>query len=440
MVKFNKFIAGVALFSVLLAACDTDVEHNIAQVAAPEFQTISPESSEVLSLGKHTITLTFDKNIFFASSYIDKLELTGAELVSAEVMGSSNQLIITANFPERDKECTLTIPEGVITGPNKMPVEAMTFTFKTCSLDKNPVNTLTTEAMKVYTFLQENYESKIISGMMANVAWNTEKSEQVYQWTGKYPAINCFDYVHLQSSPSNWIDYSDITPVKNWSDNGGVVSIMWHWNVPVAEGSTSYAFYAENNGFDADKALVEGSWENKVFTADLEKCAGYLKLLKDANIPVLWRPFHEASGGWFWWGRNASSEKAIWIYMFDFFKSKGLNNLIWIWTSQVGDKEWYPGDQYVDIVGCDIYNKTTAECAAQYSQIIKEFGNKIITLSECGSVGKISEQWASGGCWSWFMPWYDNDGAETLHADKAWWEDAMKQSYVITRDKLPSFK
>ena len=78
--------------------------------------------------------------------------------------------------------------------------------------------------------------------------------------------------------------------------------------------------------FDAANATVEGTWANKVFTSDMAAVAGYLKLLKDAGIPVLWRPFHEAAGKWFWWGKDAASHKAMWIAMFNYFKAQGLDN------------------------------------------------------------------------------------------------------------------
>lgn len=67
---------------------------------------------------------------------------------------------------------------------------------------------------------------------MANVAWNTDEAEQVNTWTGHYPALNTFDYMHIRYSGQNWIDYSDISPVTNWANAGGIVSCMWHWNVP----------------------------------------------------------------------------------------------------------------------------------------------------------------------------------------------------------------
>ena len=179
---------------------------------------------------------------------------------------------------------------------------------------------------------------------------------------------------------------------------------------------------------------------------DLAKVSGYLKLLKDAGIPVIWRPLHEAAGGWFWWGKNAESFKKLWMLMFDYFKAQGLNNLIWVWTTEMDDSNWYPGDAYVDIVGRDIYGNDASDCASQYQAIVGEYGNKMVTLSECGAyidtgatLGLLSEQWSAGARWLWFMPWYDNEGSTLSHADKAWWIDAMSQSYVISRDQLPAF-
>lgn len=329
-----------------------------------------------------------------------------------------------------------------------MPAPAVEISFTTQGLDNTPVNTLTAEAQRVYDFLQETYEQKTISGMMANVAWNVEESEQVHQWTGKYPALNCFDYIHLQSSAEgSWIDYGDITPVSQWWNNGGLVAAMWHWNVPTSNGSGNLTTYKDQTSFDIDNAFTEGTWEYQTVNADLEKIAGYLKLLKDANIPVIWRPLHEAAGGWFWWGKNADSFKRLWIQMFDYFKAQGLDNLIWVWTTETGDANWYPGDEYVDIVGRDLYGNDAADCASQYQTVVSEYGSKMVALSECGAyidtnseLGLLSEQWNAGARWLWFMPWYDNDGAALSHADKEWWQDAMSQSYVITRDQLPSFK
>lgn len=555
--KLSVLLMSVSFWA--FAACDTDVTHHIPAVDAPVLSASQPaDGTTNLKAGTNTIKLTYDKNIFFASADVSKLTISGGEVISAEVVGTSNTLDIQVNLPQRGTSYTLTIPEGVVLGPNRMPAPAVSLQLGTSSLNGAVVNpSITAEAKKVFDFLLANYEKKTISGMMANVAWNTDQAEQVYKWTGKYPAMNCFDYVHLpSSSKGGWIDYTDITPVKEWWNNNGLVLAMWHWNVPksytrlsnsdntpkempsdwsgtvqltdeaskalfatakvgdvigvsvsnVADnaqgsfktaadgwpaiadgteyfdikgdfrlpitddvltklkntgliigghgyvvnsvglyagdeaGNIKYAFYKEGTDFDPDNALKEGTWENEIFTADLAKIAAHLKLLQAENIPVIWRPFHEAAGGWFWWGKNAESCKNMWIAMFDYFKKEQLNNLIWVWTAEANDAAWYPGDAYVDIVGRDIYGKTTAECLEAYKATVAAYGNKMIALSECGTVGRISEQWSAGARWSWFMPWYSAEGVKTPHADEAWWKDAMEQSYVITRDQLPSMK
>lgn len=547
------------------ASCDTDVDHDIPAVDAPVLVSTTPESGAAkVKTGEITIEVKYDKNIFFATDNLSEIKFTGGELISADVLGASNILTVKVNVPGRETACSLSIPEGIVTGPNQMPAPAVSVQFSTVALDKTLVAATSAKAVKLYNYLLDNFETKTLSAMMANVAWNTEMSEKVYGWTGKYPAINCFDYVHLLASVAgaDWINYGDITPVKDWSDKGGIVAAMWHWNVPkkavgeasstqiwegetvmpgdwsgnvqmtddaakavfadaqvgqvirvavkdvaagaqgsfknsgwseIASGTdyfdisgdytlvitedvlkslqeggliigghdyTAVAVYLENNGtaldpnkdyafykadteFDATNATVEGTWENKVFTEDLKNAAAYLKLLRDADIPVLWRPFHEAAGGWFWWGKDAASFKSLWIAMFNYFKTEGLDNLIWVWTTEGNDADWYPGDQYVDIVGRDVYNKETADCVSEYTSIAENYGNKIVSLSECGTVGLISEQWASGARWSWFMPWYDGtneDGSPVVHADEAWWKDAMSQEFVVSREELPSME
>ena len=547
------------------ASCDTDVDHDIPAVDTPVLVSTTPESGAAkVKTGEITIEVKYDKNIFFATDNLSEIKFTGGELISADVLGASNILTVKVNVPGRETACSLSIPEGIVTGPNQMPAPAVSVQFSTVALDKALVAASSAKAVKLYNYLLDNFETKTLSAMMANVAWNTEMSEKVYGWTGKYPAINCFDYVHLPASVAgaDWINYGDITPVKDWSDKGGIVAAMWHWNVPKkavgeasstqiwegetvmpgdwsgnvqmtddaakavfadaqvgqvirvavkdvaagAQGSfknsgwseivsgtdyfdisgdytlvitedvlkslqeggliigghdyTAVAVYLENNGtaldpnkdyafykadteFDAANATVEGTWENKVFTEDLKNAAAYLKLLRDADIPVLWRPFHEAAGGWFWWGKDAASFKSLWIAMFNYFKTEGLDNLIWVWTTEGNDADWYPGDQYVDIVGRDVYNKETADCVSEYTSIAENYGNKIVSLSECGTVGLISEQWASGARWSWFMPWYDGtneDGSPVVHADEAWWKDAMSQEFVVSREDLPSME
>ncbi|NDV60566.1 glycosyl hydrolase [Bacteroides sp. 519] len=417
---------------------------------APKLVSSQPANgqTEVLETVMN-IELLFDQTIQLARAH--NITLNGVVVYQPEV---NNKTVKVKVKLEKGKQYILKIPSGSIIGVTDIPTETITISFETI---KEPVPEISTnlvaedpsvEAQKLYNYLLQNYETKTLSAMMADVSWNTDQSEQVYAWTGKYPAINCYDYIHLAWSPANWIDYSNITPVKSWWDAGGIVAAGWHWVVPPSEGITEpskMTYKPEETSFRAKNATIEGTWENNVVKADLEKIAGYLKLLKEEGIPILWRPLHEAAGNiyeynngtaWFWWGNDgAEAYKKLWMYMFDYFKSQDLNNLIWVWTTQTKDDAFYPGDEYVDIIGRDLYNMNAANCVIQYKVITNTYAHKIVTLSECGTVGLISEQWKAGARWSWFMPWYGEG-----HANQEWWIDAMKQDYVITRNQLPGFK
>ena len=175
------FLFIATLFTTI--SCSTEVEHEIAQVASPTLVSTTPVTgTSGIQSGNVTISLTYDKNVFFASKNKDLLSISNdGSIVSADVIGSSPTLVVVANCPSRNTTYTFSVPEGLVTGPNSMPAPAVEISFTTQGLDNTPVNTLTAEAQRVYDFLQETYEQKTISGMMANVAWNVEESEQAHR-------------------------------------------------------------------------------------------------------------------------------------------------------------------------------------------------------------------------------------------------------------------
>ena len=585
----NHILSALAMAAVtfgVTACADTDAQYSIPDIEAPQFVASTPVAgANNVKRGDVTVTVKYDKRVFFASQDKDKIVVDGGTLTNAIVYGADSLLTMTLNVPQRGQEVSITIPEGLVTNGQGKPAASVNVNFTTTDLDKTPVMATSTSAKALYNYLLENVDNKIMSGMMANVAWNQECADKVNEWTGKYPAINGFDYGHMPASKAgaNWINYKDITPVKNWSDNHGIVQMMWHWNVPKnepqagkgiemlsdwsanlqltndavkaaignaqvgdklvatisdvaddAQGSiknsswtgftdeagTSWEYFdisgdqysmtldattladMKNNGFilsghdytltgvyivpankdlaqgtqlykptanldpnkdynfylksesypegttfDAANALTEGTWENQVWKDDMQTLTEYLTLLKNANIPVLWRPFHEASGKWFWWGKDADSFKKLWIAMFNELKEAGLDNLIWVWTSCGNDNDWYPGDAYVDIVARDLYGEDDAKCATEYADLSATYGNKIVTLGECGystytnsQIATVSKQWNAGAKWSWFMVWYNDESSQTYHSTQEWWQDAMSQPNIITRDQVPSLK
>lgn len=206
----------------------------------------------------------------------------------------------------------------------------------------------------------------------------------------------------------------------------------------VKKGTSEYSFNTEKTTFKMGQILVEGSIENKIMKADLEKIASCLQLLQDKKIPVLWRPLHEAAGGWFWWGGSTREDYiALWRYMYHYFALRGINNLIWVWTSEQKVPSWYPGDDVVDIIGRDRYYVDMVSTMVDiFSDLQNQFPHKMITLSECGTVPSISEQFDAGAAWSWFMPWYGNNENGVPYGTDLWWQEAMMSGNVITLDDL----
>ena len=327
----------------------------------------------------------------------------------------------------------------------------------------------TTDAAKrLYRYFRNNYGQRIISSVMADVAWNHSLAEKIKKnITGKWPAMNCYDFIHICVPDGNgWIDYSDITPVTEWVDKGGIVQLMWHFNVPLSETTTieangSGATYSpDKTTFKASNALVDGTWENRYFYAQMDRVIAVILKLQEAGIAATWRPFHEAAGNattkqqanwtkaWFWWGYDgAETYKKLWIAMFDYFKQKGVNNLIWIWTTQNyngnsanynQDTDWYPGDAYCDMIARDLYGYNAAQNAQEFTEIQATYPNKMVVLGECGwdssnktgkPQGDIVECWNAGAKWGHFMVWCDGSAGNksgTMVSD-AWWTSAMKK-------------
>ena len=320
----------------------------------------------------------------------------------------------------------------------------------------------TPEARQVYQALWGIYQQQTLSATVANVDWNIREAENVHEWTGKWPAMNVFDFINIHNSkdvnPAGWIDYSDMTVVEDWWRQGGIVGCMWHWNVPANNGTDYTCTPGTQPGetsFDPAKVDDPSSDEYKRMIRDIDQVAGYLGQMQQAGIPVVWRPLHEASGNiydfeggkaWFWWGAaGADAYKKLWRLMYDrMVNHHKLNNLIWVWTSQVGDSTWYPGYEYVDVVGRDNYKALQYPLMKEYNTLAARYPDKIIALAECGNGDEVnmalwSKIWERGSRWCWFMPWYDyhyNAGQSDTHkfAGKDWWLDAFGTGLVLDRE------
>ena len=346
------------------------------------------------------------------------------------------------------------------------------------SISPTPVTPEPTEsAQKLYNFLLNNFGKHVISGVMTERPFenNGQYTPQDYNTqtelsyinkaSGKNVVLVGFDFLHSsgKNSDQQWYQgytHASLEMAKTVWKAGGIPQFNWHWKDPMHEVE---AFYTQSSGndpyteFSIGKAYDEatGKWktssdEYKAIVRDMEMIADSLLTLQKEGVAVLWRPLHEASGKWFWWGTDGAKPcVALYKLMFDIFvNQKGLHNLIWVWTTDEATDalDWYPGDEYVDVVGRDYYyypRESNHSSLVGSFETVKEMfgGRKIVTLSENGSVPYPDEMKADGANWSWFMPWYGDYAMEGWANDNnaESWKIVMNNDYTITLEDMPGW-
>lgn len=280
-----------------------------------------------------------------------------------------------------------------------------------------PVNRNAQECVRnVLKYLSDISYSKIITGQHTQTMAQ-EELHHIRAVTGKEPALLGFEL--LSCSPNiNYLDTDEecMTEVLEnlgtlkraweWSQRGGLITFTWHWFSPL--GGRSKAFFTKNTDFDAAKAVIDGTPENRALISDMDCMAGLLRPFCDKGIPILWRPLHESEGDWFWWGAKGGEVfKKLYRMMYHRFTDlHGLNDLIWVWNGT--KEECYPGDDVVDIISRDMYpapHEHTAN-ADMYYDLIKITGlPKPVLIGETGTLPDVDEIRDKHIGWAGFMTW-----------------------------------
>ena len=465
----RRLLILAALAVLSLWSCEKDPEVTPEPDRTPSEITLSASSFEVEAAGGNLSLVVTAPSRPKVNALPSWISLTDGTFQDYQITFG---LTVSENSAYEARESALTVTAGTL---------SRTFTVKQAAaekpevveieVDKDLTNPQATSAARmVYAFLREQAGQKVLSGVQAGgTANNNERVDAVHAITGKHPALAGYDYIFLQYSPTpagwSWkVDYGDISaPREQWKKNG-LVSFMWHWNVPTDEAAwkkgmegdfEGYQFYSDKTRFDINRALVAGNWENDFLLSDIEKVAGYLKLLQEEGIPVLWRPLHEAAGNytlygsngaWFWWGRGGAEPcKKLWKLLRDKLEGEyGLDNLIWVWTldaTRGAEKDyasWYPGNDLVDVVGVDIYADDTEAKSRQYQAAVDlSGGRKLVAVSECGNIPDPGKCFADGETWNWFLTW---DLESYPLNTESYWKSLMNSPRVLTRETMPSLK
>jgi len=386
--------------------------------------------------------------------------------------------------------------------------------FKISELPVTP--NATESARKVYTFLRDNFGKKTVSGMMISdqnfnydygnmrlippggctpadsckfsdeeVSWKGQTDiAEFYKRSGHYPAIGGFDMLfaagghHEEGWFKGYTENNLVMTEQLW-EMGGIPTYTWHWKV-----GEDTVFYTQgtpagfnnpgctedvmgtsntNTCFNYTKAFKDSSCKEidatsqvyKDIVADVDIVSGYFKQLEEKGIAVVWRPLHEASGGWFWWG-TASPECYVQLYRLVFDRmvnTNKLTNLIWVWNINTDPKfgydysalnaAWYPGDAYVDIVAVDIYDPLNDHNSAAnyYNKIVSDVGtSKMIALSENGAIPDIDSIAEDKAYWSYWMTWSQTWSRNFLEKTTTeMWKRNLDDERIIALDDMPGW-
>ena len=341
---------------------------------------------------------------------------------------------------------------------------------KNLSPDRQLSNPNASDSTKrLFNYLCDQYGNHIISGQQEYcgshnynlyldpdnyIKDNEAEFEYLMENTGKMPAIRGIDFL-CYNSGSTWDDNAAERVIQWVNEYKGIATISWHWNVPSEEGGTERAFYVESASdkyttFSISRALTEGTWENEVLMADIEEIAKQLTKLKEADVPVLWRPLHEAEGAWFWWGAEGPEYcKQLYRLLYDQLTNVyGLDNLIWTWTgyTYATSPAWYPGDDVVDLVGYDKYNAVdglpnlSSISSTFYSLVKSTDGKKMVAMTENDTIPSLENLLNDKASWLYFCPWYMNYLTSEQNNPVENLNEIYNSEYCITLDELPDLK
>ena len=325
-------------------------------------------------------------------------------------------------------------------------------------------------AQKLYNFLAVNYGVKTVSGVMTGDVSSATLKElpdvaSFYEHTGKYPALVGFDFLFatgVNGADAWYQSYTQmaLAAATDLWNQGGIPAFTWHWKDPsdkidafyTKSGNASeYTDFDFTQGFVDPACTANCTWNvesetYKQIVSDIDEIADMFLTLQDAGVAAIFRPLHEASGKWFWWGtKGGAAFQALYNLVYDEMVSvKGVKNLVWVWNPEyTKDTDWNPGANKYDVISLDIYEAWdyTTKYTTAYSELKTNYGTgKMFAVSENGPIPDMSTMAANNTKWAWWMPWYQTwDGKYLDHTVAGVWKANMESPCTISLESMPGW-
>lgn len=321
-----------------------------------------------------------------------------------------------------------------------IPLILVAFCLSSFSKSFKPVNPKASPEAKALLSYLYSIQGKNILSAQHNYPSPKEyirSTDSIIAITGKTPAIWGTDISNLDQS---LVDEA----IKQYK-KGCIITLMYHQVKPFDPDSYGFERSVKKMVTDEqwNQIVTPGTEYHKMWLEKIDQRAELLKKLRDAHVPVLWRPYHEMNGMWFWYGNRPGKDgiQKLWKMMFDrYVNVHHLDNLIWVWNTNA-PRDWkndeayayelfYPGDNYVDILAADVYKNDFKQ--SHHDQLLKLGKGKLIALGEVGNLPtpEILEQQPM---WSWFMCWAHFPWTSNTHEQV---RNLYNSPSVITLDEI----
>lgn len=276
----------------------------------------------------------------------------------------------------------------------------------------------TPEAEKLLTHLKQLPQKGYMFGHHDDTAygigWEFEEGRSdVQSVCGDYPGIISFDLGHIELGDEKSLDGVPFEKIRreaiNQYNRGGMVSFSWHLNNPLTGGDSW-----DVTDTTVVASILPGGANHEKFMVWMDRLADFMNSLTTPDgikIPVLFRPWHEHTGSWFWWGQNLCSTeqyKALWQQTYQHLQQKGANHLLYAYspgtefTDTTTYLERYPGDEIVDVIGFDTYQfdrDVYLQTLDRSLRVLSEVGamrHKVTAVTETGYEGIPDARWWTG--------------------------------------------